>query len=92
MAGYRPSSFFAFLWTETRLRSMKTQVGTRLMLSYFDHRQPSRTACQYRSECIVAIIDRQIRIGVGSLCQAVLSVSVDHGAWNGLRNWRVDYF
>ena len=25
MAGYWPSSFFAFLWTETKLRSIKTQ-------------------------------------------------------------------
>ena len=25
MAGYWPSSFFAFLWTETKSRSMKTQ-------------------------------------------------------------------
>ena len=25
MAGYWPSSFFAFLWTETKSRSIKTQ-------------------------------------------------------------------
>ena len=29
MAGYWPSSFFAFLWTETKLRSIKTQKKER---------------------------------------------------------------
>ena len=26
MAGYWPSSFFAFLWTETKSRTIKTQI------------------------------------------------------------------
>ena len=36
MAGYWPSSFFAFLWTETKSRSIKTQKRTRPISSHLD--------------------------------------------------------
>ena len=36
MAGYWPSFFFAFLWTETKSRSIKTQKSTRPISSHLD--------------------------------------------------------
>ena len=36
MAGYWPSSFFAFLWTETKSRSIKTQKRTRPISSHLN--------------------------------------------------------
>ena len=36
MAGYWPRSFFAFLWTSTSSRSIKTQKRTRPLSSHFD--------------------------------------------------------
>ena len=34
LSGYWPSSFFAFLWTETKSRSIKTQKRTRPISSH----------------------------------------------------------
>ena len=36
MAGYRPSSLFAFLWTEAKSRSIKRKKRTRPIPSYLD--------------------------------------------------------
>ena len=36
MAGYWPSSFFAFLWTEAKSRSMKRKKRTRPISSHLD--------------------------------------------------------
>ena len=36
LAGYWPSSFFAFKWSEMKVRSIKTEKGKRLISSHVD--------------------------------------------------------